>query len=164
MQRMYLVSPHQLNRLTRSESSSIRQMAEDDLDAKMRAVLNEPGLSQYEKMKKYDALLQRYLALIKQGQKDERQVTLTLHRDPSSPKAEAQPEWEIRMTGEAADEILTNLPPRDRKNIEYILKKLSQSNGGWNSKGEFVYRGTPVKGSHMIDLSKHLSLAYQKKS
>ncbi len=29
----------------------------------------QPGLSQYEKMKKYDALLQRYLALIKQGKK-----------------------------------------------------------------------------------------------
>ncbi len=51
MPRMYLVSPHQLNRLTRSESSSIRQTAKDDLDAKMRAVLNEPRLSQYEKMK-----------------------------------------------------------------------------------------------------------------
>ncbi len=121
-------------------------------------------MSQYEKMKKYDALLQRYLALIKQGQKDERRVTLMLHRDPSSPEAEPQPKWEIRTTNEAVDEILTNLPLRNCKNAEYIMKKLSRSDGGWNLKGDFVYKGTAVKGSYMIDLLKYLSLAYKKKS
>ncbi len=102
--------------------------------------------------------------MIKQGQKDKRRVTLMLHRDPSSPKAEAQPEQEIQTTDEAADEILTNLSLRDRKNAKYILKKLSCSDGGWNSKGEFGYWGTPIKGSHMIDLLKHPSLAYKKKA
>ncbi len=40
-----------------SSVQPIRQMAENDLDTKMRAILNEPGLSQYEKMKTYDTLL-----------------------------------------------------------------------------------------------------------
>lgn len=56
--KMFLVSPHQLNRMTQS----IRQTAGEDLDEKMRAILNDKGLSSYEKIKRYDALPRRYLA------------------------------------------------------------------------------------------------------
>lgn len=59
---MFLLSPQQLNCLTRSEQT-IRNLAEDDLDAKIRAVLNEPELNPHESVKKYDTLLQSYLNL-----------------------------------------------------------------------------------------------------
>ena len=35
------------------------------------------GMTSYEKIKKYDALLQRYLTLIKQGQIEEPRMTVT---------------------------------------------------------------------------------------
>lgn len=130
--------------------------------------INEPGLSSYEKIKKYNALLQRYLTFTKQGQKDEWRVTLTLQREQTGDRTGDQTDDQtadrvgVRVSDETdfdntADEVLKNLPPRDRKNAEYIIKKLSKSDGGWNPKGEFVYRGEVVKGSHMIDLFKHLS-------
>ncbi|KAF0027127.1 hypothetical protein F2P81_019868 [Scophthalmus maximus] len=49
------------------ETPSVRRTAENDLDVQMRTILNEAGQDPYEKMKKYNALLQRFLALNRQG-------------------------------------------------------------------------------------------------
>ncbi|KAL7381122.1 hypothetical protein ABVT39_000889 [Epinephelus coioides] len=59
---------------------------------------------------------------------------------------------------ETAREVLQNLP------AEYIMKKLVKSQDGWTPKGEFIHEGKIVRGSHMIDLFKNLSVSYKKKS
>ena len=170
---MFLVSPHQLKRLTQPAKPSIRQTVEDDLDERMRAILREPGLSSYEKVKRYEALLRRYLTLMKQGQNEERQVTLRLQSDPSPlpapPPAESDPahppplqESDWVEFDDTTNEILKSLPPRDRKNASYIMQKFVGGDGGWTSRDEFIYWGNVVKGSHMIDLFKNLSLSYKK--
>lgn len=43
------------------QEQNIRNVAEGDLDTKMRAILDETGLDPHEKIQKYNALLQRYL-------------------------------------------------------------------------------------------------------
>ena len=135
---MFLLSPQQLNCLTRSEQT-IRNLAEDDLDAKIRAVLNEPELNPHESVKKYDTLLQSYLNLVKQGQKEEKRVTVTLHKglrgDPLNNDLENN---DLRNIGpgnisygvlgrESEDvtmiEVMKNLPQRNCKNAENIMKK-----------------------------------------
>ncbi|MEQ2276458.1 hypothetical protein XENORESO_021498, partial [Xenotaenia resolanae] len=100
-QKMFLISPHQFKRLTQSDTS-IRHTAEENLDADMRAILNEPGLTSYEKIKKYDALLQRYLTLLKQGVNEEQRVSLTLQRDTEVPEHE----WSQEKQGPGQDEAL----------------------------------------------------------
>lgn len=166
-QKMYLVSPHQFKRLTPSETS-IRQTVEEDLDSKMREILNEPGLSSYEKIKKYDALLQRYLALMKQGQQEEPRVTLTLQHKPMPENnvGEANSGSTPSTAGldETASEVLKALPNRDSKNAKYILKKLSESGESWTPKGEFVYRDRVMGGSHILDLLKNLLLPFKRKT
>lgn len=166
---MFLVPPHQLNRMTQP-AATIRETVEDELDVKMRAVLDEQGLTPDEKIKKYNALLQRYLTLMKQGQRDQRRVTLTLQREQPD---EWHDETELshqsaRVSSKTLDdadhviaEVLKSFPPRDHNNTEYILKKISESDKGWNAKGEFVYNGQVVKGSHMTDLLKYLSRPYK---
>lgn len=163
--KMYLISPQQIDRLTQP-TSSIRETAEEDLNNRMRAVLNDPGLNSYEKIKKYNALLQRYLNFAKQDQNDLRRVTLTLQRDPTGEHGdESNPltpggNAAASSHDETSEDILKNLLPRDRKNAEFIIKKLS--NSAWNSKGEFIYNDAVVNGSNMIDLFKHLSFPYKK--
>lgn len=77
--KMFLVTPHQMNHLSQpAENQMIRRVAENDLDSKMRDILSAQGLNAYEKIQKSKALLQRYLALIKQGEKEDRHITLTL--------------------------------------------------------------------------------------
>lgn len=64
---------------------------------------------------------------------------------------------------ETTDEVIQNLPQRDRKNAAYIFKKMSKNGEGrWSEKGEFVYKGKVINGSHMMDLIKHLSSSYKK--
>ncbi|CAJ1067370.1 acintoc2 [Xyrichtys novacula] len=168
-QKMFLVPPHQLNRITQQQQpTAIREAVEDDLDAKMRAVLDEPGLTPHEKIKKYNALLQRYLTLMKQGQKEQRRVTLTLQRESEGREPELSNQQNGQVSSQESDdtdhvitEVLKSFPPRDRNNTEYILKKISESDKSWNAKGEFVYKGHAVKGYHMTDLLKHLSHSYK---
>lgn len=115
---------------------TIKHSAEDDLDAKMRDVSNEPGFNSRERVKKYDALLQRYLNLVKQGQKEE-----TLHKDPRSdpwndpgnidPGNNAAGFSERESEDVTMIEVMKNLPQRSRKNAEYIMKKISENDKGW---------------------------------
>ncbi|MEQ2317151.1 hypothetical protein AMECASPLE_039867 [Ameca splendens] len=104
----------------------------------MRAILNEPGLTSYEKIKKYDALLQRYLTLLKQGVKEEQQVSLTLQRDTEVPEHERSQEKQGPGQDEAPKdqvvmEVLKSLLKYNRKNAENILKKLSERSESWTS-------------------------------
>ncbi|GLD55523.1 uncharacterized protein AKAME5_002856900 [Lates japonicus] len=110
-----------LNRLTQP-ASSIRETAEDDLDARMRAILNEQGVSSHEKIKKYNTLLQRYLNFMKQGQRDERRVTLTLQPEQAGDRTDpqdAQTSSHGVQVSDGADfdrtveDVLKSLPPRD---------------------------------------------------
>ncbi|KAL7403274.1 hypothetical protein ABVT39_027083 [Epinephelus coioides] len=179
---MFLVTPQQLSRMSQTlgnnnnnydgESQAMRRMAENDLDAKMRDILNEWGLNPYEKIKKYNALLQRYLTLVKQGEEERRLYLKTvrgLPRDSDEPEEKKTDENEEKDEKEAgldetAREVLQNLPQCDRKNAEYIMKKLVKSQDGWTPKGDFIHEGKVVRGSHMIDLFKNLSVSYKKKS
>ena len=161
---MFLLTPHQFNQLnptgvtTPHSKETMRRTAEDVLDEKMRAVLNETGITPYEKIRKYNALLQRYLNLLKQAGQEERHNTLTLPEDTGLQKGE---ENKGIPTDGIKNEVLQNLPKRYRKNAEYIMNKLVQSSGGWNETGEFIDKGIAVKGSHMMDLLKNLSWSYK---
>ena len=167
--KMFLITPHEMSRLSRTESNSIRQTAEDDLDEKMRSILDEKGMTSYEKVKRYEALLHRYLSLMRQGQKDERRVTLKLQSEPTSAfeqnstEISDQPvQTDHSRSEDVKSEVIKNLPQRDRKNAQYIMQKLSEGGVDWNSRGEFVHKGNAVKGSHIMDLFKNLSLSYKK--
>lgn len=167
---MFLVTPQQLNRLNHSVPSAsnaeiMRHTVENDLDEKMRAILNEDGMNAYEKIKKYNALLQRYLALVKQGEKEERHITLTVAKDSEALKQRVEggeEEEEDKKLDETAREVVQNLPARYRNNAQYIIKKLTKSRGGWTPRGEFVYNGDVVKGSHLLDLFKSLTVSLKK--
>ncbi|KAF0047744.1 hypothetical protein F2P81_001377 [Scophthalmus maximus] len=69
-----------------------------------------------------------------------------------------------KAADETLQDVLLNLPQRNHKNIRYIVNKLSKSENGWTSTGEFIYHGTTIKGSHMIDLFKNLVAPFNKKS
>ena len=150
-QKMFLLSPHQFNQLNQNgvnnphSKETTRRTAEDVLDEKMRAVLNETGLPPYEKIRKYNTLLQRYLALLKQDRVEERNITLTLPEDKGVVKRE---EKDATSIDKIKHEVLQNLPMRYRKNADYVMSKLTTSTDGWTPAGEFVEKGTAVKGSH----------------
>lgn len=136
-QKMFLITPSQLGRL--NQAVNIRGNAQENLDTHMREILEDPGLDNYEKAKKYETLLQKYLTLNKQ---DLREKT-----GSAAPHSEPDP---------VLKEILSRLPQRHHQNVEYILNKLSEGGGGWRADGAFVFKGSPVIGSHILDLIRQL--------
>ncbi|CAK6981380.1 acintoc2 [Scomber scombrus] len=158
---------------TGGETQMMRRTAETDLDEKMRGVLNEPGKNPYVKIRKYNALLQRYLNFVKQGVKEEdgriNHPKISEEEKAADDKGDrdgggggGDVPLRASLLDETGEEVLLQMAPRDRKNASYILKKINESEGGWTQKGEFVYKGKAVKGSHMLDLIKHLSAPYKK--
>ena len=69
--KMYLVPQHQLDALKHTQPrDSVRQTAENELDKAIAMVLNTPDTDLYEKAARYGAVLQRYLSMVKQGQRE----------------------------------------------------------------------------------------------
>lgn len=164
---MILVPSHELKKLTRPTEPTVRETAKDDLDERMKAILEDPRLNSYEKVKRYESLLRRYLTLSKQGRDEESRVTFHLPPEEAQQQQQQQVQEQVqqpREEDEMVEEVLKSLPPRDRKNARYIMQKLAEGGGGWTKRGEFVYKGDAVRGSHMIDLFKNLSLSFKSKN
>lgn len=171
---MFLISPQQLERLRRP-TPDIRMKAEQDLDEKIKDVLEDRSLSQYEKIKKYESLMQRYLSLVKQGEKEIQNTAVTLARDTShhhqlqsalktpakeneeDENAGAREEEDVVKSEESWSELVQNFPHAYRKNAIYVVKKLLEHGRKWTRRNEFIYQNDVVRGSHMTDLLKHLT-------
>ncbi|KAF0032065.1 hypothetical protein F2P81_016620 [Scophthalmus maximus] len=124
------------------ETPSVRRTAENDLDVQMRTILNEAGQDPYEKMKKYNALLQRFLALNRQG--DELRVSpeggsgggggggggASTHRVDNVEEDKGEQDEMRKAADETLQDVLLNLPQRNHKNVRYIMNKLSKSENG----------------------------------
>lgn len=156
-----MLSAQQLNNLIQknSQSESIGATVQHDLEKKMLSVLNEPGVTSYEKAKRYNILLQKLLTLVRRGEQEGREIVLKL---PTTTTSESDINENIDAEGEKNEninEILQQLPPRSKKNAGYILQKLQDSDGvlKWNPSGEIIIRGNPIKGSHILDLMKTLA-------
>lgn len=170
--KMILVPSHELKKLTRPTEPTVRETAKDDLDEKMKAILEDPRLNSYEKIKRYESLLRRYLTLSKQDRDEESRVTFHLPPEEAQQQVQQQVHQQVHQQvqrpreedDEMMEEVLKSLPPRDRKNARYIMQKLAEGGGGWTKRGEFVYKGDAVRGSHMIDLFKNLSLSFKSKN
>ena len=175
--KMYLVPQQELDRLKKQlqGSENIRQKAGNYLDTAMKDILNWKGLNAYDKVKKYTNLLQRYLALVKQGERENNHLSLSLP-DPlkdDAPRESQAPvmpglailpvEDQMTIEDNVMHDMLTHVLARNRKNVRYIMNKIKDSKGTatWNNKGEFIYQGAVVKGSHMLDLLKSTTAAHK---
>ena len=129
-EKMYLVPQRQLDRLRGYDNTNplpIRQTAENDLDVSIKNILSRDDLDPHKKAKQYTTLLHRYLSLIKQGDLETNLLTLTV---PTPVNTVSSPSTQTVAVGVESDyffkEILKNVPPRNRKNLHYILDKLFQ--------------------------------------
>ena len=154
-EKMYLVPTQQLERLNIQrpwEEESIRHTVVHSLDKEMKTVLERGDLSEYEKAKLYGSLLQKYLTHVRTGEEEKTKLNLYFPQPELTPVPEGK-------NDSIFEEILENLSPRYRTNARVLLKKIDQNRDitSWDGKGTFLYRGTPVTGSHMLDLVKAIT-------
>lgn len=166
-QKMFLVPQHQMDSLKPSlhdqRPGSIRQSVENDLDRAMSDVLKQPDTDMYEKAKKYAGILQRYLAVVRQGEREKNVLTLSL------PPGESHEGSSLIVSKEAQDtyadapkkdlilgHVIKHMPKNSKKHAECILDTLTNSNNAvsWTDRGELIINKQLVRGSHLYDLVK----------
>jgi len=78
-EKMFLLPQHQLDKLKFSNTrESIHQVVENDLDLTVRNILQRSDLDHHEKAKMYTTVLQRFLTLSRQGDKESATITLSI--------------------------------------------------------------------------------------
>lgn len=157
-----MISPQQLESLTRKGTENIAEKAQHELEEKMERVFNQPGTA-YSKNLHYNNLLEKYLTLLKKGSSRDSEIVLKLPTEAAE-KGGENDEGHIRVEEEEKphdsieDDILQNIGARNRKNATFILQKLHNSDLlRWNHSGEIVVQDKTIKGSHIFDLMKTLS-------
>ena len=153
---MVLVPQHQIE-LARNNNvgrQTLRESVQSDLDEKMRAILADTQDSDYGKAKRYSAVLQRFLALTRQEERDaSTTVPLTTAPDPVR-EDPAQASSDSIVT-----EILKNIAKNSRTKARYILEKMAETPGiaSWNKEGEVILNNRRMPGTHLFDLIKNVT-------
>lgn len=162
-QKMFLVPQHQLDLLKQQQQNpaSIRQVAQNELDQAMANVLELPDTDMYEKAKKYAAILQRYLTLVKQGEREKAVLTLSLP-DGDGGDQNDPPSSDTGVNDPVVGDVLRHIPTRSRRNAEHVLSALSKASDvlSWTGQGEVVINKQTVTGSHLYDLIKNVTAPY----
>lgn len=166
-QKMYLVPQQQLDMLKHQQQEtpgSIRQLAQNELDKAMVEVLELSDMDVHEKAKKYGNILQRYLSLVRQGEREKGILTLST---PVMANVDASVSTDTPASADGvkdtiAEEVLRHIPKRSRRNAEHILASLSRSSDvvSWTDQGEVIINNQPIKGSHLFDLIKSITAVH----
>ena len=130
-QKIFLVPQHQLEKLRESKTTStdVRQSVQNDLDSSIRNILLKPDMDLHEKAKRYSAILQRFLTVVRQGELDTNTLTLSLpvSETGSDVLNVTETKETVDRNVDLVDEILDNVPVKRRKNVEYILNRMHRS-------------------------------------
>lgn len=152
-EKMYLVPSHQLEQLKNPplpKEENIRTTTMHSLDSEMKGVLQRQDLTEYEKAKYFDALLQKFLAHVKQGETEKSKLSLFM------PQPEVASVESPTSSDAVFQEIIDTLPDKHKSRAKLLLNKMKQnaSVSSWDDRGTFVYRGENIKGSNLLDLVK----------
>ena len=129
---MHLVDPKMMMQPTITAPVNPIHRSIITLDDDMRTVLDRRDLSDEEKVRQYNQILQRYLEYHD-------------HLKTPSPPKEANTVKD--------DEIIRTVPVKFRGKAENFLKRIEREpTMHWNERGEFVHNGQVIKGSNIVDL------------
>ena len=105
------------------------------LDRDMDAILQRSDLTDSEKVKQYNQVLQRYLEY--------------QDRQPAAPQPTAAPTPRHDFEGD----LMHTVPKTMQRKAKALLERIkSHPDMSWNDRGEFVYQNQTVSGSNMVDL------------
>lgn len=169
-QKMFLVPQHQLGLVKQQphykqqdQRESIRQAVQNELDRAMIDVLNQPDTDMYEKAKKYSVILQRYLAVVRQGEREKGALPLPLPSGESdtgsNPVVSAD---DVPGKDVILGNVIRHIPKKSKKHAEYILDALNHAKNdiSWTDRGEIVVNNQTIKGTHLYDLVKSVTSSY----
>ena len=107
-----------------------------NLDQQLQTILNDNSLPPELKLQKYTQTLQRYQSL-----KSEQMPTRTLPVEPAKPKIET-------------DGVLDAIPKPFKSKANLLMQHMNKYRElfDWTPDGRLKFQGTPIHGSHILDL------------
>lgn len=160
--KMVLIDENALKRLQRRQNVSTPPLTSrlNGLDHEIQHVLKETNISDDEKVRLYTQALQNYLQLYNQKKNQPINVKLqpqvpTVTEVSETPQ-EAQPiqQEETAPQNDLERNILQTLPKTSKHRGKMILEKIKENPEvmKWDDKGQLVFHGKPIAGSHISDL------------
>lgn len=135
---MHLVDPKIMQQMSAPVNPIHRSIA--NLDQDMQAILQKTNLSDQDKVREYNQVLQRYLEYYDHVR----------NPIPTLPTPHSTPSQSSRSV---RDEVLRTVPKTMKRKAEAVLDRIeNQANMKWNDRGELIYEGELVKGSNVVDL------------
>ncbi|KAJ1190925.1 hypothetical protein NDU88_000244 [Pleurodeles waltl] len=162
-QKIYLLPRHQLEQLGPSTADvcDIRRNETQRLDAEIKAILNRTDLKPHNKAGLYSGALQNVLQYYKQLASEKNKLTLytTDTEQPTADPIAPQDPGPLVHVDTVVEDLLKNISQRYRGEAQMLLGKMTATKDltSWNDRGEFVYKGQPIAGSHMYDLVRGLT-------
>ena len=115
------------------------------LDDELRQVMEEDSLTDEERSKKYNHVLQRYQAYENKYDKEVHGRVHTLGKDidKDSPSSAA-----------VEKDIIAAIPPSFQRRAQLLLNRIKASGGkvGWTENGQLLLEGRPVPNTNIVDL------------
>ena len=154
--KMVLVSPEMLSSIKDRPVSS-EAVSTAKLDMEMKELLEEKNITPYEKVQKYNQILQRYLEYYNQTAKRPLSVKVMSEKnmpEDNEPKDDDQGMMMKERNQLDTMKLLANFPVSLIKKGRTLLELIQDSKGvlDWNVQGEILHEGEVINGSHVSDL------------
>lgn len=124
---------------TQLPSPLVRKLGQ--LDAEMKTILDRTDLDDYEKARAYSTTLEKYLD-IKQQLSQPQQIPLVEKPQPAQQQLQASKNIDLSLFPKSYRSRAGNLLNHVQNNTDL----------SWNDRGEILVDGSPVVGSHIVDL------------
>jgi len=155
---MVLVPEHTLERLQQRQNVNMAPLTArlNGLDHDISDVLKNKQLSDDEKVRQYSQALQNYLSYYNQRKDQPVKVKIQQPPVPSPPVNQPQEPRQVDQQEESTMErdILRTLPKTAVERGQMLLEKIKENPDimKWDERGQLIYEGEPVVGSHISDL------------
>ena len=151
--KMVLVPPHVLDSLQRTNPTSPMQQQVNDLDEKMRSILDRADLNTHDKAQLYSQHLQNFLQATTSTKrpisievKDIKSGETEDALQPASVNEEQKPD-PIEL------DVLRHIPRTYQNRASHLLQKIkADANVGWTASGQLTIRDKIIRGSNLCDL------------
>ncbi len=143
----------QLQQITAASEPSPITKAALSLDKEMKDILDRNDLSEDEKIKLYNHILNRYLKVDSQ-RKQPIEMKFTAESAPQASATSVDASQSSQETSSIEHDVISSVPSTLRKKAERLLGQLRTNRQiiDWNKRGEIITDGSLVKGTHLVDL------------
>ena len=153
--KMILIDPRVLDSLRSSPTPNPWTSSLQEMDHRMKDILNRSDMTMEDKAQAYHQTLQRYLHRLDQVKRQSLgSVTIQTPTTIEKPSVVMDvPENPSSSSDKVSSRILDSMGKTFKKKARMILQHVEDHpDMSWNERGEFVWKGQRIENSNMLDL------------